>query len=171
MQYKNEEFNPEQHDRWKALTVKQPYATALAALAYEENGTRFAVKSIEVRSKNNKYRGDIMICSAASPEIHGLESGVSIGLVEMYDVKKCAEFTPEDWENTRIPPEDRHKYKKCFGWFMRNPRRVIEFPVKGQLGLFSLVYTKDTIIQYPEVVAMDKTSYRIALHGLKDKKK
>lgn len=163
MQYKNEDFNEEKHDRWRALTVKQPYATALVTLAYEENGVRYGVKSIEVRSRPTKYRGDIMICAAAVPQIYGLETGVSIGLVELYDVKKCEDFTPEDWENTRIPEDQRYKYKNCFGWLMRNPRRVIEFPVKGQLGLFNLVFTKDTIIEYPRVVAMDKESYLLTL--------
>lgn len=163
MQYKNSEYKRNEHDRWRALTVKQPYATALATVAYKDGGTEYGVKSIEVRSKNTHYRGDVMICSSASPEIYGLESGVTIGLVDLYDVKPCKDFTPEDWENTRIPKEEQHKYKKCFGWMMRNPRRVIEFPVKGQLGLFHLVYTKETIIEYPRVVAMDKDSYKIAM--------
>lgn len=162
MQYKIKEFKRSEHDVWRALTVKQPYATALATIAYEDSGIRYGVKSIEVRSKNTHYRGDVMICASASPEVHGLESGCSIALVDLYDVKKCKDFTPEDWENTRIPYAEQHKYKKCFGWMMRNPRRVIEFPVKGQLGLFHLVFTKDTIIEYPRVVAMDMESYKIA---------
>jgi len=163
MQFEIKQFNKEKHDRWKALTVKQPYATDLVTVAYKESETvEIGVKSIEVRSKNTHYRGDVMICSSASPVLHGLESGVCLGLVNLYDVKLCKDFTPEDWENTRIPEAEQHKYKKCFGWMMRNPRRVIEYPVKGQLGLFHLVYTIDTITEYPRTVVMDKAGYRLA---------
>lgn len=163
MQFKIDQYKKSEHDRWRALTVKQPYATDLVTVAYkDETGVEFGVKSIEVRSKNNHYRGDVMICSSASPVLHGLESGVCVGLVELYDVKLCKDFTQEDWDNTRIPEAEQHKYKKCFGWMMRNPRRVIEYPVTGQLGLFNLVYTKDTITEYPRVLAMDKTSYVLA---------
>jgi hypothetical protein len=163
MQFKIDQYKQSQHDRWRALTVKQPYATDLVTVAFkEEDGTEIGVKSIEVRSKNCHYRGDVMICSSASPVLHGLESGVCVGLVELYDVKLCKDFTPEDWENTRIPEAEQRKYKTCFGWMMRNPRRVVEFPVTGQLGLFNLVYTKDTITEYPRVVVMDRTSYKLA---------
>ena len=134
MQFNSKEYDPEKHDRWRALTVKQPYANDLVAEAYkDENGIVYGEKTIEVRSKNTSYRGDVLICSAASPVYPGMESGVTLGLVELYDVKPIKEFTPEDWENTRIPKEKRAKITKGFGWMMRNPRRVVEMPIKGQL--------------------------------------
>ena len=160
MQYSNKEYNPEKHDRWRALTVKQPYANDLVTAAYkDENDVIFGVKSIEVRSKKTLYRGDILICSAASPVYPGMESGVTLGLVELYDIKPIKDFTPEDWENTRIPKEKRGKLTKGFGWLMRNPRRVIEMPIKGQLGIYNLVYTKGEIIEYPIQVVIDKISW------------
>lgn len=159
MQYTNNEYSPEQHDRWRALTVKQPYANDLTTVAYEDKGVLYGVKTIEVRSKNTSYRGDIMVCSSAKPEIAGLESGVTLGLVELYDVKPVSEFTAEDWENTRIPPEKRKNITKGYGWLMRNPRRVVEFPIKGQLGIYNLVYTKDIITEYPRVMVMDKEAF------------
>lgn len=160
MQYSNKDYNPEKHDRWRALTVKQPYANDLVAEAYkDENGIVYGEKTIEVRSKNTSYRGDVLICSAASPVYPGMESGVTLGLVELYDVKPIKEFTPEDWENTRIPKEKRAKITKGFGWMMRNPRRVVEMPIKGQLGIYNLVYTKGEIIQYPRKMVIDKKSW------------
>ena len=131
MQYNNKDYKPKLHDRWRALTVKNPYATQLVTAA----------------------------CSSANPVIAGYESGVTLGLVELYDVKPVAEFTPEDWENTRIPPEKRKSITKGFGWMMRNPRRVVEFPIKGQLGIYNLVYTKGEIIQYPRKMVIDKKSW------------
>lgn len=160
MQFNSKEYDPEKHDRWRALTVKQPYANDLVAEAYkDENGIVYGEKTIEVRSKNTSYRGDVLICSAASPVYPGMESGVTLGLVELYDVKPIKEFTPEDWENTRIPKGKRAKITKGFGWMMRNPRRVVEMPIKGQLGIYNLVYTKGEIIQYPRKMVIDKKSW------------
>lgn len=160
MQYSNKDFDPQRHDRWRALTVKQPYANDLVAEAYkDEDGIVYAEKTIEVRSKNTSYRGDVLICSAASPVYPGMESGVTLGLVELYDVKPIKEFTPEDWDNTRIPKEKRVKITKGYGWMMRNPRRVVEMPVKGQLGIYNLVYTKGEIIEYPRKLVVDKKSW------------
>lgn len=161
MQYNNKDYDPEKHDRWRALTVKQPYANDLVTAAYkDENDVIFGAKSIEVRNKNTSYRGDVLICSSASPVYPGMESGVTLGLVELYGVKPISEFTPEDWENTRIPQEKRKNIKKGFGWLMRNPRRVIEMPIKGQLGIYNLVYTKGEIIEYPRAIVVDKESWK-----------
>lgn len=162
MQFNPKDFNEKDHDRFKALSVMQPFATNLVTPSHIENGNRLAVKSIEVRSHATKYRGDILICSTQKPEVYGLESGVSIGLVEIYDVKPCSKFTAQDWENTTIPEKDRHKFKNGFGWLCRNPRRVIEYPVKGNLGIFNLIYTKGDIIPYPVNVKMDKESFKLA---------
>jgi hypothetical protein len=114
---------------YKALSVKQPYAEAIA------NGH----KTIEVRSRNTTYRGDLVICSSAKPFLpgFGLPAGVTICVVELYDVKPVEEFTAEDWAATCIPPDDQPL--EGFGWLVRNPRRVEEIPVKGQLGIYNLV--------------------------------
>lgn len=168
MQYNNKDYNPEIHDRWRALTVKQPFAQQLVTAAYkDENGIIYAEKSIEVRSKNTSYRGDILVCSSAKPEYPGMEGGVTLGLVELYGVKPVKDFTPEDWENTRIPRAKREQITKGYGWLMRNPRRVIEMPIKGQLGIYNLVYTKGVIMEYPKVVVMDKKGWKLIQSQIK----
>ena len=161
MQFNSKDYNPAQHDRWRALTVKNPYATQLVTAAYEDNGVIYGEKTIEVRSKSTTYRGDLLICSSKNLDLPGYENGVTLGLVELYDVKPVAEFTPEDWENTRIPLEKRKSITKGFGWMMRNPRRVVEFPINGQLGIYNLVYTKGVITEYPRALVVDKQSYEL----------
>lgn len=161
MQYKSKEYNPEKHDRFKALTVKQPYADALVTAAYNDGGHVFAQKSIEVRSKNTTYRGDILVCSSQNPVIAGRQCGVMLGFVELYDVKPISEFTEEDWFNTRISQEVRANITKGYGWLMRNPRRVVEFPISGQLGIYNLIYTKGDIVEYPRSIVIDKESWQI----------
>lgn len=169
MQIKNSEYNAELHDKWHALTVRQPYANHLVTAAYvDDDGTIYAEKSIEVRTKNTKYRGDLLVCSSAVPVIPGMESGVTLGFVELYDVKPVAEFTEQDWENTCIPVDKRPKIG--YGWLMRNPRRVVEMPIKGQLGIYNLVTPKDDITEYPTVCKLDKSGWEIIKKKIKDGK-
>lgn len=142
------------------MTVKQPYADALVTLAGEDElGMGYGLRSIEVRSRNTAYRGDLLICSSANPVIPGHQSGVTLGLVELYDVKPIEEFTPEDWEKTRIPEEVRKKIVKGYGWMMRNPRRVVEMPIKGQLGIYNMIYTKGVIVEYPRQIVLDEKAW------------
>ena len=128
MQYTTEQYNKEKHKKAKALTVKNPYAEWIA------DGR----KKIEVRSRPTKYRGELVICSSQSPQIEGMISGCSLALVELYDVKPLNELTAEEWEQTKIPIEQRDSLIG-YGWFLRNPKRLIEYPVKGQLGIWNLV--------------------------------
>ena len=43
MQYNNKDYKPKLHDRWRALTVKNPYATQLVTAAYEDNGIVYGI--------------------------------------------------------------------------------------------------------------------------------
>lgn len=161
MQIDNKEYNPELHEQFCALTVKQPYANDLVTLHREdEDGTRYGYKTIEVRSRKTSYRGDILICSSKAPVFPYLPSGVTLGVVELYDVKPISEFTEEDWQSTRIPIEKRKQIKKGYGWLMRNPRKVIEYPVSGQLGIYRITYTKGDIQPYPENVSIDDKAWK-----------
>ena len=156
MQYSNHEYDAELHDRWRALTVRQPYADDLVQVGrQDEKGILYGRKEIEVRSRNTRYRGDILICSSAKPEYPGMMSGVTLGIAELYETKRVEDFTQEDWNKTRIPHEKRKEIKGGYGWLFRNPRRVVEMPVKGQLGIYNLVYTKGVIIEYPRYMAVD----------------
>lgn len=161
MQIDRKDYNPELHDVFKALSVKQPYADLLTRVTYrDENGEFHADKTIEIRSRNISYRGEILICSSAKPaEIPGCMPAVTCGFVELYDTKPVEEFTPEDWAATCIPEKDRPK--KGWGWLMRRPRRVIEMPVKGQLGLYNLIVPKDDITEYPSAMAFGPDGWDI----------
>lgn len=144
MQFKREEYDREKHDRWFALSVKQPYAEHIA------NG----IKTIEVRSQYTNFRGKLMICSSAKPVLPGMSSGCTVCEVELYDVVPLSQFTELMWAKTMIPEEQRPT--EGYGWLLRNAQRVIEYPVKGQLGIWNLVYTKDCITPYPTKFRYDK---------------
>ena len=159
MQIDKKDYNPDQHDVFKALTVKQPYADLLTRVVFrDESGEYHAEKTIEVRTRNINYRGDLLICSSASPKDKG-EPGVTCGFVELYDTKPVEEFTADDWAATCIPENERPR--KGYGWLMRNPRRVVEMPIKGQLGLYNIIVPKDDITEYPRNVAMGADGWDI----------
>lgn len=155
MQINKKDYNPDEHDVFKALTVKQPFADLLTRVEYrDENGEYHAAKTIEVRTRNITYRGDLLICSSAKPvDPWGRHpAGVTCGFVELYDTKPVEQFTPEDWAATCIPEKDRPR--KGWGWLMRNPRRVVEMPVNGQLGLYDIIVPKGDITEYPRNVEL-----------------
>ena len=152
MQIDRKDYNPEQHDVFKALSVKQPWADLLTCVSFrDESGEYHAEKTIEVRTRNTNYRGDLLICASAKPELPGRLSGVTCGFVELYDTKPVEEFTPEDWAATCIPEDQRPR--TGYGWMVRNPRRVVEMPIKGALGVYNLIVPKDDITEYPRNLA------------------
>lgn len=166
MQIDRKDYNPNQHDVYKALSVKQPYADLLTRVAYrDENGEYYAEKTIEVRTRFTNYRGDLLVCSSLKPEIPGRLSGVTCGFVELYDVKPVEDFTPEDWAATCIPEQERPR--KGYGWFMRNPRRVVEMPIKGQLGIYNIIVPKDDITEYPRQVALGSDGWNLVQKKIK----
>lgn len=159
MQIDIKQYNPEEHDLYRGLTLKQPYADLLTQVTWQdEDGNFHADKEIEVRSRNISYRGDILICSSQKPVIPLRMSGVTCGLVELYDTKRIEDFTEEDWKLTCIPENARPK--KGWGWLMRNPRRVVEMPVSGQLGLYKIVVPKGDITEYPRVMKIGEKGFK-----------
>lgn len=166
MQIDKKYFDADQHEVFKALSVKQPYADLLTRAAWrDEEGNYHAEKSIEVRSRNTSYRGEVLICSSARPVLETHISGATCGLVELYDVKRVEDFTEDDWAATCIPVQNRPS--KGYGWLMRNPRRVIEMPIKGALGFYDLIVPKGDITEYPRNVYIGEKEFR-KLCGKKD---
>ena len=139
MQYELKEYDREIHDRFRALIVKQPYANRISE----------GQKTVELRTRKTSFRGDLVICSSLYPEFEGLENGCTICLVELYDVKKVSDLTDEEIKKTCLHPKAGYWKHAKYAYMLRNPRKLIEFPVKGQLGIWNLIYTKETIIPYP----------------------
>ena len=168
MQIDKKDYNPELHDVHRALTVKQPWADLLTRVLYrDDDGGYHAQKTIEVRSRDTKFRGDLLICSSAKPvdPLGRYPAGVTCGFVELYDTKPVEQFTEADWVATCIPVERRPR--KGFGWLMRNPRRVVEMPIKGQLGIYNLIVPKGDITIYPRAMAFGKEGWEIVKSKMK----
>ena len=159
MQIERKDFDPEQHDVFKALSVKQPFADLLTRVVFRDESGYHAEKTIEVRTRNTNYRGDLLVCASSKPELFGHLSGVTCGFVELYDTKPVEDFTPEDWAATCISENERPR--KGYGWLMRNPRRVVEMPIKGQLGVYNLIVPKGDITEYPREMALGKDGWEL----------
>lgn len=166
MQIDRREYDPQIHAMYKALSVRQPYADYLTKAVYmDDKGVYHAAKTIEVRTRSTNYRGDLLICAAAKPEIPGRFSGVTCGFVELYDIKPVSEFSDEDWAQTCLPEEERELYARGFGWMVRNPRRVVEMPIRGQLGVYNLIVPKEDITEYPREMALGEDGWERIRNG------
>lgn len=161
MQIDKREYDEKLHEVFKCLTVKQPYADLLTRVIFrDELGEYHAAKEIEVRSRNTTYRGELLICSSAKPaDLEGHLAGVTCGFVELYDVKRVEDFDEIDWFATCIPENQRPS--TGFGWLMRNPRRVVEMPIRGQLGVYNLIVPKGDITVYPRDMALGDDGWEI----------
>ena len=161
MQIDRKDYNPAEHDVYKALSVKPYYADLLTrVVGKDKQGNFYAEKTIEFRSRNTNFRGDLLICASAKPvDPWGrYPHACTCGFVELYDTKPVEEFTEEDWVATCIPVNQRPK--KGWGWLVRNPRRVVEMPIKGQLGLYNLYVPKGDITIYPQHLKMGREGFK-----------
>lgn len=125
-----EEKRGSNHFRYKALTLRQPYAFMIS------KGT----KTIEVRSKRTNYRGDIVITVSKEPEFEGLLTGVAVCIAEIYD---CRDFHEKDYFYAKWKPADCDD-KQYYSWYLRNIILIEPFEVKGNLGIWTL-YTNKAI--------------------------
>lgn len=111
----------------KALSVRQPYANQIAR----------GIKTLEIRSWSTPYRGPLVICATARPDIgfraHHSELGCFICVVDLVKVipwtqalTREAYCSPGDW------------FPDMMGWVLENPRQLHHTHIKGRLGLFEI---------------------------------
>lgn len=103
----------------KALSVKEPWASRIV----------FGPKTIELRTWQTSYRGQVLICASAKPE--GPTSGMALGTVNLVE---CRPATDADEKDAMCPIAIGD-----FAWIL-SEKKVLGTPfgVKGQLGLFEL---------------------------------
>lgn len=104
----------------KALSIKQPWANKIA----------FGRKTIETRTWQTRYRGQLLIVSSKKPDIH--PAGQAIAMAELIE---CRPMSVLDEPNAQC-----RFYKGAFSWVLANIRQITPFPVRGQPGLFDVPY-------------------------------
>lgn len=112
----------------RALSVQQPYASMIA----------IGTKKIEFRSWPIEYRGSLLICSSASPKIKApaleeeglpavdLPAGFALCIVDLVDCRP-------------------RKKQGGYAWFLKNPREIMPFRVKGRQRIFNLEVTPEPL--------------------------
>lgn len=118
----------------KALSIKQPW------LYFIKGGA----KTIETRTWQTNYRGDIVLCSSLAPDRREIDLLMFVSIkspekltygcmecvAELYDVQPMTERHEEDAMVLLYPG--------AYSWFLRNIRLIEPKKVRGQLGLFEI---------------------------------
>ena len=106
----------------------------------------FGEKTIECRTWQTDYRGDLLICSSNTPKIEGTIAGHALIVCRLADI---VPFTSEHFEEACFDEEDIEYFnkssKRSYAWILTDFRDIIPFPVKGRLKLFD---TDDSLIKY-----------------------
>lgn len=98
--------------------MKQPWANMIAA----------GEKTIETRTWSTDYRGMLLIVSSKTPRID--PAGFALAVAELAE---CRPMTAKDQLDACCAI-----YPGAFAWVLRNVRKIKQFPVRGQLGLFDV---------------------------------
>ena len=106
----------------KALCIKQPWAAMIAA----------GIKTIETRTWQTLYRGELLIVASTKPEIKGLLSGYAIATAQVAD---CRHMTAEDETAACCK-----LYEGAYSWVLKRVEAFAPFPVKGKLGFFNVEF-------------------------------
>lgn len=159
MQFRADAYNPQEHERYQTLALKQPHASNIAD----------GVHSIAFVDYNVKHKGEILICSTHQPDIYGLECGATLALAKLVNTKHTSKFTEDDWEEAGIEREARDQYKHFYGLFIKDVEKVVEMPFSGPEGFYCTVYTKDEIIKYPTVLHVDMKGIKKAIKHEKNR--
>jgi hypothetical protein len=118
----------------KTISVQQPFAFEILS----------GQKTIEVRTWDALYRGDLLICSSGKPaysktEMEEMEEeygctflyGHALCIVRIADVRHMRKGDEEKALMDHIDPE-------AYCWDLEDVRPVIPFPVKGMQGFFEV---------------------------------
>lgn len=106
--------------RFKALSVKQPFASMIAQ----------GKKTIETRTWSTEYRGDLLIVSTQKPIIPGLPSGKALCIAKLVD---CRPMLIEDEGLARF-----QWYRGAWAWVLEDILPIQPFGVRGRQKLYDV---------------------------------
>ena len=110
----------------KAISIKQPWANLIAS----------GKKTIETREWATLYRGQVLLVSSKVPKIE--PAGCAVAVANLVD---CRVMTKADEVAAQCSI-----YPNAFAWVLQNVRAIEPFPVKGQLGLYEVDVTPESLL-------------------------
>ncbi|MBU3905198.1 MAG: ASCH domain-containing protein [Nanoarchaeota archaeon] len=120
----------------KALTIKQPYAHLII------NG----IKTIELRSRNTKFRGEFLVHSSKKSDIEevklrkltDLETGKVLGKVTLSEVKKYNTLKELMKDKSKCQIRSNKKWKfPVYGFILTRSMKIKPIKYKGRLGFWN----------------------------------
>lgn len=102
----------------KAINIKTPHIQHIMA----------GKKTLEIRSWNTHYRGDVLLVCSRSPASDW--AGMAVGIVRIEDVRLMRE---EDTGAACINFIPDH-----FAWILRDVRPIVQFAVRGKLSFYEV---------------------------------
>jgi len=143
----------------KCLSVSQPFADLIIS----------GKKIIELRKWNTNFRGEFLIHAPIKIRVEDckrlritkkLVTGVIIGKVELYDVKKY-NSSKEVKKDQKFHLASKNFQDKTFGFKIKNAKPLrIPIPWKGQLGFFDVGLSKARIKNKDIVTDIIDEEYR-----------
>ena len=125
----------------KALSIHSYYASAIAC----------GLKTIELRSWETSYSGDLLICSTVQDcKNKDLRDFLIFGkAIAMVNLIGCIPFEDSNHRDKAFVDNDEviTNPEKLYSWCFNNVRPIKPFDVKGQLRLFN-VDVQETDIEY-----------------------
>lgn len=103
----------------KAITVRSDWAMSVV----------LGMKTVEWRFGKTDYKGPLLICASADPEVLCI-SGYALCVVTLEEV---VPFTEEHEKPAMV-----EKYAEGFAWVFSNAQFIEPFPVKGKRHLFNV---------------------------------
>ena len=106
----------------RAISIRNPYAHFIMC----------GEKTIECRTWQTDYRGDVLICSSANPKIKNTISGHALCVARLDRIEP---FTKEHLDAACMGDMPD---KKSFAWYLEDVRVIKPFAVKGKLNFFDV---------------------------------
>lgn len=106
----------------KAISIRNPFAHLIMCNE----------KTIECRTWQTDYRGDILICSSANPKIKNTICGHALCIARLDSIEKFKKEHLYDACMNEMP--DRPSY----AWYLTNVRVIKPIPIKGKLNFFNV---------------------------------
>lgn len=141
MQYKFKDYVKEIHDKFMAVSLPEKEAESIT-----KGETHLILSKTKTR-----YRGELIVCSEKYP--YGTGEGETKCKVNLVGWKPIGDLNQEELSQINTIYENHRGCKYVLQ--VEYPRRMIEFPVKGKIGIWKLVYTKDVLIEYPTELGLD----------------
>ncbi len=104
----------------KALSVKPIWAGLIEA----------GLKTIEVRSRNTRYRGPLLICTSKRPIEASVPGGVTLCIVDLVDSRPMTRADEAEAGCAYVPG--------LWAWELRRPRAVPRVAVTGRLSFYDV---------------------------------